>query len=56
MEQEKQSDSKGYYEADDLIVAAYLENRFKTVKREGISEFFTKMSELISTELLEAHL
>jgi hypothetical protein len=54
--QEYRTDSKSYYAADNDTLPAYLEHRFRTVKREGLSEFFTRAADLISAELMEAYL
>jgi hypothetical protein len=49
--QRKQGDSKDYYNQDNERVVDYLTEKFKIVKREGISLLFAQASEIICNEL-----
>lgn len=46
-DQRKHSDSKNYYAQDNEIVVEYIKDKFRVVKREGISEIFGKAGEII---------
>jgi hypothetical protein len=46
-DQRKHSDSKNYYVQDNETVVDYLKEKFRVVKREGISGIFGKAAEII---------
>ena len=54
--QKKHEDAKKYYSEDSEQAGRYIECKFRVVKREGISVYFTRAAELISSELMESFL
>jgi hypothetical protein len=53
IDQRKHGDSKDYYTLDNETVVDYLQQKFKVVKRDGISAVFGQAAEVVCVELFE---
>ena len=54
--QQHVTENRSYYKDDDARVTEYLNSPFKVVKREQISQYFTEVAQIISTELIEKNI